>query len=73
MMILPMTSFILLAQLAGPVCGYSFGVDGVLITPDNSPYVGCVINDRNSRPAVRIKQNPFTPSGYQAEPINRND
>ena len=65
-----MLSFILLAQLAGPVCGYNFGVE---LTPDNSPYVGCVINDRNSRPAVRIKQNPFTPSGYQAEPINRND
>ena len=61
-----MLSFILLSQLAGPVCGYNFGVE---ITPDDSPYVGCVINDRNSRPAVRIKQNPFTSSGYQAEPI----
>ena len=61
-----MLSFILLAQLAGPVCGYNYGVE---ITPDDSPYVGCVINDRDSRPAVRIKQNPFTPSGYQAEPI----
>ena len=57
---------LLISQLAGPVCGYNFGV---LITPEDSPYVGCVINDRNSRPAVRIKQNPFTPSGYQAEPI----
>ena len=62
-----MLSFILLAQLAGPVCGYNYGVE---ITPDNSPYVGCVLNDRNSRPVVRVKQNPFTPSGYQAEPIN---
>ena len=65
-----MLSFILpgllISQLAGPVCGYNYGVE---ITPDNSPYVGCVLNDRDSRPAVRIKQNPFTPSGYQAEPI----
>jgi hypothetical protein len=61
-----MLSFILLAQLAGPVCGYNYGVE---ITPDDSPYVGCVINDRNANPAVRIKQNPFTPSGYQAQPI----
>ena len=61
-----MLTTILIAQLAGPVCGYNYGVE---ITPADSPYVGCVVPDFYGTPAVRLRENPLLPGGIQAEPI----
>lgn len=60
-----LTTALLIAQVSAPPCGYWLGAD---ITPDNN-FLGCTLPDFYGRPAVHVQQNPFTPSGYQATPI----
>lgn len=60
-----MVQMILLAQLAGPVCGWNYGVE---ITPQNSPYMGCVVPDRDNPYGTRLRMYPFMPGGVRSEP-----
>lgn len=60
-----MIELLLLAQLAGPPCGWNYGVE---ITPENSPFLGCTVPDANGDYRVRLRMDPFTPGGIRAEP-----
>lgn len=60
-----MIELMLLAQLAGPACGWNYGVE---ITPENSPYMGCTIPDARGDYTTRLRMDPFTPGGVRAEP-----
>ena len=64
-----MLSMILLAQLAGPPCGWNYGVE---ITPENSPFMGCTVPDANGNYGTRLRMDPFTPGGVRAEPARPN-
>jgi hypothetical protein len=63
-----MITALLLAQLAGPPCGYWLGTE---ITPEDAPITGCTLSDPYGRPAVLIRQDSLSPSGYQATPATR--
>lgn len=63
-----MVELLLLAQLAGPRCGWNYGAD---ITPENSPYVGCVVPSKTDPGGTRLRQDMFSPSGVRAEPASR--
>jgi hypothetical protein len=62
-----MINLILLAQLAGPPCGYYLGTE---ITPEDAPFTGCTLPDFYGRPVVNVRENPLMPGGYSVEPIN---
>ena len=60
-----MLALTLLAQLAGPPCGWNYGV---VITPENAPITGCTVPDRGNPYGTRLRMDPFTPAGVRAEP-----
>jgi hypothetical protein len=60
-----MATVLLLAQLAGPACGWNYGAE---ITPENSPYVGCVVPSKTDPGGTRLRLEMFSPSGLRAEP-----
>ncbi len=61
-----MIELLLLAQLAGPPCGWNYGVE---ITPQDSPFLGCTIPDADGNYRTRLRMDPFTPAGVRAEPV----
>ncbi len=62
-----MLGLVLLAQLAGPPCGWNYGV---VITPENAPFTGCTVPDARREYPVRLRMDPFSPSGVRAEPAS---
>jgi hypothetical protein len=56
---------LLLAQLSGPPCGWNYGVE---ITPENMPLTGCTVPSKTDPYGVRLRMDPFSPSGVRAEP-----
>ncbi len=60
-----MAELLLLAQLSGPPCGWSYGVE---ITPENMPLTGCTVPSKADPYGVRLRMDPFSPSGVRAEP-----
>ncbi len=60
-----MLSLVLLAQLAGPPCGWNYGVE---LTPQNAPFTGCTVPDARGGYPVRLRMDPFSPGGVRAEP-----
>lgn len=60
-----MIGALLLAQLAGPPCGWNYGFE---ITPQNSPFMGCTVPDAHGEYRTRLRMDPFTPGGIRAEP-----
>ncbi|QTP86380.1 hypothetical protein SSRP02_p024 [Synechococcus phage S-SRP02] len=61
----PVLALTLLAQLYGPACGWNYGV---VITPENSPFLGCTVPNANGNVRIRLRMDPFTPGGVRAEP-----
>jgi hypothetical protein len=61
-----MIEVILLAQLAGPACGWRPGVE---ITPYTSPVggIGCTVPGPGPY-GTRLLPDPFAPGGIRAEP-----
>jgi len=69
-----MIEVLLLAQLAGPACGWRAGVE---ITPYTSPVggIGCTVPgpiDGSNPYGTRLLPDPFTPGGIRAEPAVKN-
>ena len=60
-----MVELILLAQLSGPACGWNSGME---ITPENMPLTGCTVPSKSDPYGVRLRMDPFSPSGLRAEP-----
>jgi hypothetical protein len=60
-----MVSLILLAQLSGPPCGYTYGWE---ITPQNMPLTGCTVPTKGNPYGTRLRMDPYSPSGVRAEP-----
>ena len=64
-----MVELLLLAQLSGPTCGWNNGME---ITPENMPLTGCTVPSKTDPQGVRLRIDPFSPSGLRAEPARRN-
>lgn len=60
-----MVGLLLLAQLSGPPCGWNYGIE---ITPENMPLTGCTVPSKTDPYGVRLRMDPFSPSGVRAEP-----
>lgn len=61
-----MLELALIAQLAGPRCGWYPG--GIEITPENSPYVGCTVPNPVDPWGTRLRRNPMIEGGVIAVP-----
>lgn len=57
---------LLIAQLAGPPCGYHLGG---WVSPQSAPFTGCTLTNGAGRPTVNLRLDPFSPSGVRAEPL----
>jgi hypothetical protein len=64
-----MLSLILLAQLSGPPCGWTYGFE---LTPQNTPLTGCTVPSKTNPYGTRLRMDPFTPGGVRAEPAGPN-
>lgn len=60
-----MGELLLLAQLSGPPCGWQYGIEN---TPENNPVTGCTVPSKTDPYGVRLRMDPFSPSGVRAEP-----
>lgn len=60
-----MVELMLLAQLSGPPCGWQYGFEN---TPENNPVTGCTVPSKTDPYGVRLRMDPFSPSGVRAEP-----